>query len=146
MFYLPFHYVMQYNASYILMIFMHKSLKEVREELGISTSELAIRLGKSQSTVVRLEKSEAKGTISLQSLRNIANALDCQIKILYRVSRAKKIKKYPGMKRSTMGSKARSSLIAESMRKDEEKLSRLLTEEERIFQCLSLSEFARNLH
>jgi predicted DNA-binding mobile mystery protein A len=40
---------------------------------------LAMRLGISQSTLTALEKSEAEGRITLQSLRKAADALDCDL-------------------------------------------------------------------
>lgn len=54
-------------------------IKEIRTALGMSAAQLARRLGVRQSTIVKLEESEAEETISLQSLRRIAEALDCTL-------------------------------------------------------------------
>jgi predicted DNA-binding mobile mystery protein A len=54
-------------------------VKAVREALGMTTAQLAKRLGVKQPTVVALEQSEAKGTIELATLRRVAEALDCTL-------------------------------------------------------------------
>ena len=54
-------------------------IKEIRLALGMSAAQLARRLKVRQSTVAKLEKSEAEETISLQSLRKAAEALDCTL-------------------------------------------------------------------
>jgi len=41
--------------------------------------QLGRRLGVSQSTVQKLERSEQEGTIQLASLRRLAEALDCEL-------------------------------------------------------------------
>lgn len=52
-------------------------LRAMREALGMTTRQLAERMGKSQSAVVDMEKSEAREAISLASLRQVADAMDC---------------------------------------------------------------------
>jgi predicted DNA-binding mobile mystery protein A len=54
-------------------------IKAVREALGMTTAQLATRLGMKQPSVVALEQSEAKGTIELATLRRVAEALDCTL-------------------------------------------------------------------
>ena len=54
-------------------------VKAIRTALGMTTRQLAARLGIGQSTLVALEKSEAHDKITLQSLRRIADALDCDL-------------------------------------------------------------------
>ena len=53
--------------------------KAVREALGMTTAQLAKRLGVKQPTVVAMEQSEAKGSIELATLRRVAAALDCTL-------------------------------------------------------------------
>lgn len=53
--------------------------KAIREALGLSTAQLAKRLGIKQPSVVAIEQSEAKGTIELATLRRVAAALDCTL-------------------------------------------------------------------
>jgi predicted DNA-binding mobile mystery protein A len=53
--------------------------KAVREALGMTTSQLAKRLGVKQPSVVAIEQSEVKGTIELATLRRVAEALDCTL-------------------------------------------------------------------
>jgi predicted DNA-binding mobile mystery protein A len=54
-------------------------IKALREALGMSTAQLANRLGIKQPSMVALEQSEAKGTIELATLRRVAEALDCTL-------------------------------------------------------------------
>jgi predicted DNA-binding mobile mystery protein A len=54
-------------------------IKAIREALGMSTAQLAKRLGIKQPSLVELEQSEAKGTIELATLRRVAEALDCAL-------------------------------------------------------------------
>ena len=52
-------------------------LRALREALGMTTRQLAQRMGKVQSAVVDMEKSEARESISLASLRQVAEAMNC---------------------------------------------------------------------
>jgi predicted DNA-binding mobile mystery protein A len=54
-------------------------IKAIREALGMTTAQLAGRLGVKQPSVVALEQSEAKGSIELATLRRVAAALDCTV-------------------------------------------------------------------
>jgi predicted DNA-binding mobile mystery protein A len=54
-------------------------VRAIRETLGMTTRQLAERMGISQPTLVRLEKSEAAGTITLSSLERAAQALGCRV-------------------------------------------------------------------
>ena len=49
-------------------------IKALREALGMSTAQLAKRLGIRQPSLVSLEQSEAKGTIELATLRRVTSA------------------------------------------------------------------------
>lgn len=50
-----------------------------REALGMSTAQLAKRVGVRQPSIVAMEQSEAKGSIELATLRRLAEALDCTL-------------------------------------------------------------------
>ncbi len=54
-------------------------LKAIREALGMTTTQLAQRLGVVQSRVVAIEQAETKGSITLNSLERAAQALDCRL-------------------------------------------------------------------
>jgi predicted DNA-binding mobile mystery protein A len=54
-------------------------IKAIRDALGMTTLQLANRLGVKQPSVVGLEKSEVKGNIELATLRRVAEALDCTL-------------------------------------------------------------------
>jgi predicted DNA-binding mobile mystery protein A len=57
----------------------HGWLRAIRDALGMTTRQLAQRMGKVQSTVVDLEKSEVRETVSLAKLREAAAAMDCTL-------------------------------------------------------------------
>jgi predicted DNA-binding mobile mystery protein A len=54
-------------------------IRAIRDALGMSSTELAVRMGVSQSTVPDLEHSEVHGTVKLETLRRAADALDCEL-------------------------------------------------------------------
>lgn len=54
-------------------------IRAVRDALGMSSTELAARLGVSQQSVVDLERSEERHTIKLESLERAARALECEL-------------------------------------------------------------------
>ena len=58
----------------------HKGwIRAIRDALGMSSTELATRLGVSQQSVSQMEQSEQQDTITLGALRRAANALDCDL-------------------------------------------------------------------
>jgi predicted DNA-binding mobile mystery protein A len=54
-------------------------IRTIRQALGVSSGELARRLGTSRQLPLQLEKGEAEDRITLKSLRAAANALDCDL-------------------------------------------------------------------
>ncbi len=54
-------------------------LRAIRDALGMTTSQLAGRLGVSQPRIVELEQSEASGTVTLNTLQRAAEALGCRL-------------------------------------------------------------------
>ena len=54
-------------------------IRAIRQALGMSTAQLAKRLGVRQPSVVGLERSEEKGTIAVATLQKVAEALDCTL-------------------------------------------------------------------
>jgi predicted DNA-binding mobile mystery protein A len=54
-------------------------IRDIRQALGVSSGELARRLGTSRQLPLQLEKGEAEDRITLKSLRAVANALDCDL-------------------------------------------------------------------
>lgn len=53
--------------------------KAIRSALGMTLEDLAVRLGITRGVLSRLESSEQKQTIQLDSLRRIAEAMDCEL-------------------------------------------------------------------
>lgn len=54
-------------------------VRAIRDALGMSLRQLGDRIGQSPQAVSYLEESEANGTISLNTLRRAAEALDCVV-------------------------------------------------------------------
>jgi predicted DNA-binding mobile mystery protein A len=53
-------------------------LRSIREALGMSGKQLGERLEVSQPRVVQLEKDELSGALTLKTMRQAAEAMDCQ--------------------------------------------------------------------
>ncbi len=54
-------------------------IKAIRGALGITTGQLARRLGINQTGVVRYEQREAEGKITLETLNDVARAMHCKV-------------------------------------------------------------------
>lgn len=54
-------------------------IKEIRQALGMTAAQLARRLGITQPSLAGLETSEVEGSITLASLRKLADALGCEL-------------------------------------------------------------------
>ena len=54
-------------------------IKAIREALGMTTAQLAQRIGVSQPRVVAIEKAEINASITLDSLERAARAMDCRV-------------------------------------------------------------------
>ena len=54
-------------------------IRAIRDSLGMSSSELASRMGVGQSTISGLEQNELLGTVKLGTLRRAAAALECDL-------------------------------------------------------------------
>ena len=54
-------------------------LRTIRQALGMSIRYVARRIGSYDPTLLRMERAEAKGTVTLNTLRRVANAMDCEL-------------------------------------------------------------------
>jgi predicted DNA-binding mobile mystery protein A len=54
-------------------------LRLMRTALGLTSAQLAHKLGMSQANIMRIEKSEADGTITLKTLSRVAEAMNCKV-------------------------------------------------------------------
>ena len=54
-------------------------LRAIREALGMTSAQLASRLGVAQQAIAKFERNEAAGKITLESLGRVAAALDCRV-------------------------------------------------------------------
>jgi predicted DNA-binding mobile mystery protein A len=55
-------------------------LRAIREALGMTTRQLAKSVGVTQAAVVDVERTEAKGDITLATLQRYAAALGCEVR------------------------------------------------------------------
>lgn len=58
-------------------------IKAIREALGMTTAQLAARMGVAQPRIAELEKREAARVVTLQSLERAAEALDCRLVYIF---------------------------------------------------------------
>ncbi|MBI2170297.1 MAG: mobile mystery protein A [Actinobacteria bacterium] len=54
-------------------------IRAIRDSLGMSTTELAKRMGVTQSRISAIERAEARGSIRLDTLARAAEALGCRL-------------------------------------------------------------------
>ncbi len=54
-------------------------IRTIRDALGMSSSVLARRLNCTRANIAAIERREAKGTISLETLEHVARSLDCKL-------------------------------------------------------------------
>ncbi|MGU3456050.1 mobile mystery protein A [Brevundimonas sp. M1A4_2e] len=54
-------------------------LRAIRDALGLTSRQLATRMGKTHTTITALEKGEVAGTTTLNSLRDAAEAMNCTL-------------------------------------------------------------------
>jgi predicted DNA-binding mobile mystery protein A len=100
-------------------------VRAVREALGMSAAQLALRLNVTRQTIRDLEHSEATGKITLDSLNRLAGALGCRV--VYALVPEKPLQE---MQRERAGAKADSMVksVSHSMALEKQSVS---TREER---------------
>ena len=54
-------------------------IRAIREALGMTTAQLARRIGVKQPRVIELEKAEVAGAVTLQTMERAAEALGCRL-------------------------------------------------------------------
>lgn len=52
-------------------------IRAIRDAIGMSARQLAARLGVSQQSVARIEKDELAGSVTIKTMRHIADGLGC---------------------------------------------------------------------
>ena len=52
-------------------------IRAIRDALGMTAKQLANRLGVAQQAVARVEKEELAGSVTIKTMRRIAERLDC---------------------------------------------------------------------
>jgi len=52
-------------------------IRAIRDALGMTAKQLANRLGVAQQAVARIEKEELAGSVTIKTMRRIADCLDC---------------------------------------------------------------------
>ena len=52
-------------------------IRAIRDALGMTAKQLASRLGVAQQAVARIEKEELAGSVTIKTMRRIADCLDC---------------------------------------------------------------------
>ena len=58
----------------------HKGwVRAIREAIGLSSGDIAAKMGTSRQLIIKQENAESQDRITLKSLRALANALDCDL-------------------------------------------------------------------
>ena len=52
-------------------------IRAIRDALGMTAKQLARRLGVAQQAVARIEKDELAGSVTIKTMRRVAESLDC---------------------------------------------------------------------
>lgn len=120
----------------------YSQIAKMRNSLGLTTTAFANRLGVQQSTALRLEQSEARGSISLASLEKAAEALGCVLN--YSLTSIDKIPNKKEKKVRQTNQLQESNLGSEMKVQDLEQ-ARNLSAEVRMKRALRLSDLIRKL-
>ena len=114
-------------------------IRAIREALGMTNVQLARRLNKASQTIEDIQKSEVNGTVQLNTLRELAEALGCQV--VYAVVPTKPLSQ---MRRDRAREKALRSLraISQSMKLEDQGVS--AKEEKRQLEILTQRFLAGN--
>ncbi|HTX49559.1 MAG TPA: mobile mystery protein A [Caulobacteraceae bacterium] len=54
-------------------------IRAIREAIGMTAAQLGERTGASQSRIARIEKGEVRGTLTMNTLRHVAEAMGCTL-------------------------------------------------------------------
>lgn len=96
--------------------------RSVRQALGMSAEQLARRVGVSRATIATLERSEARGRITLASLEKLARGLGCRVTYALVPEVSTSISE---LRRARARKLARNQLALASAQADRRKLERL---------------------
>lgn len=125
------------------------SIRTLRDHHGLSSTQLAHRLGVSQSTAVRLEQAEKRGAITVGSLRRVAEALGYTFTYRFESKKGKSLSggrsRKLGMTRVRRLSRAvlmRRESVNDKSRKKELGAALRLSPSERLLQACSLSDLS----
>lgn len=58
-------------------------IRTIRQSLGMTMAQMAKRLGIAPPAVAALEKREAEGNVTIATLERAAEALDCEVKVVF---------------------------------------------------------------
>lgn len=124
---------------------MNQILK-ARSKRHLSTTELARRLGISQSSALRLEQSEQKGKITIDSLMRVAEALGYKLEYRFVSTLNDKIRRTKGVVRKRLSGKRTSSKLSQSLKSASFTEALTLSPLERLSRACQLSDLGLELH
>ena len=96
-------------------------LRAIRDAIGMTTAQMAARLGVSQPRIVNLERDEVRGVLSLETLSRAAQALDCTL--IYALVPNQSLDHMVGQRAEQIAA-ARISRVDHSMRLENQGLSK----------------------
>ena len=104
--------------------------KAIREALGISVRQMSRRTGLSRTSITSAESGEAKGTVQFDTLRGLADALDCDLvyALVPRTSLAQTLEAQARRKAEAMVGRVADSMKMEAQGVDPAATARQVTE------------------
>jgi len=111
------------------------TIAHCRKHVGVTAAELAARLGITQSSVTRLEQSEARGAISIASLRKAAEVLGYELRYAL----------HPISESSTSSGTKRRGALGLAMSTEQVAAGASLSPEARVLRSFQLSDLIRQL-
>jgi len=106
-------------------------IRTLRKSLGMSSPQLAVRLGISKSQASQIERMEVEDRITLKQLRRVADALDCDLQyaLVPRQPIQKMIHDRAKLKASRLVDKADVQMKLEAQQLSREKLAQHIESE-----------------
>jgi predicted DNA-binding mobile mystery protein A len=114
-------------------------LRAIREALGMSGKQFAKRLGVSAPWISNLEKNELAGSVTIKTMRQAANALDCDF--VYALVPRKKLKESIRERAISLARK-KLARVSHTMLLEAQQLSK--AEEKRVLKA-EVEELIRNM-
>lgn len=113
-------------------------VRTIRQALGMSLKQLAKKIEVDESTLSRLEKNESEGKVTLNSLKKMADGMDCDV-VYTLIPREKSFQKMV-LKQAMKYVRNKGMKVGQSMILEEQQVDRVKLEESYEKDAKSLAE------